>query len=176
MALENVDQVEFGCSLRQLSRIFDIDRDSIKSRLTAEPAGKRNGHNIYKISDVSKFTGGKKSTDGLADLDPDSLELDELTTYWRGQDLKESSRIKQRRNSTEERQLLNASDVEMANAKLFKILSTFIDTLPDVLEMQCNLKPDVVEVLIEETEQTKNNLYKQLMNLSDDLKNNQQEL
>lgn len=131
-------------SVRRLAEEFQIGREAVAKRLhTAgvRPAGTRQGHPVYRIADAAKAI-LEVDRQASADFDPAMLPPMERRAWYQS----ENERL-----GVEEhmRRLIPALEVEAEMALLAKTVVRALETIPDTVERDLRVSPEVVEYLQE---------------------------
>ena len=128
------------CSVMQLSEETGRTRETITKKITIAglaPEGRIRGYDVYRVRDVLPllFT---TSEDGT--IDPDKLEPNTRLAYYRGETEKLALAAKAK-------SLIPAAEVEAETARWAKLVAQHLETVPDMLERDCGLKPDQIAVV-----------------------------
>ena len=173
------DKSEF--SLKQLTDIFKLNRNTIVKMIgDVPPSGKNARSDLWNISDIVTLNDVRKkkkkethvnqfgefTTGGEGENDPDLMTPAERRLHWQGEDLRQATMIKERRNATEARQLIPALEVEQASAAAFKTVALMLDTLPDALERDGIISSADIQVIIGIVDSSREQLANDLSNLS----------
>lgn len=149
-------------SINALAEEFGIDRRTVKKRLDGIPAaGEVSGHPAWRLRDVAVAVMGPQAASPLG-VDPDELPPKERLDHYRAE--REKARWLE-----EQRFQIPAAEVEQVVATAFKSLASALDTLPDVLERDCALRPDEVERAISVVDGAREALYQQLLDVCSSL-------
>ena len=128
-------------SISRLAESFGMARRTVSSRLVGvEPAGERNGNPVYHIKDASKALWQVNRAGGGTTLDLD--QFPEARKAWYQS---ENERLKFEQNIG---QLIPATDVHRTMAMMVKTIAAGIDSIPDILERDAGLDPQVIELVI----------------------------
>ena len=126
--------------LGTLAASFGMSRDVLRrvlSESAVSPVGQRSGHPLYRLADAHRAV--------LAQSSPGELNPHSRLALARAIQTEDAIRARRR-------ELLERADAEDEMAGLVKLLVQFAESLPDVLERDCNLSPAAVakmEVLID---------------------------
>ncbi len=145
-------------SLTQLSIAFGPARETIGKRIRAagiRPQGKRGGHDVYHIGMAGRAILDAEKPTYEKITDPDALHPKDRLDWYKGQ----NEKIKFER---EVQQVIPREDVSKEFAHVVKSCVRTIETLPDILEMKCNLAPDVLEVIELECDNARDELSRHL--------------
>jgi hypothetical protein len=155
--MANVTELPAGihCSLRQIAEETGLDRDTVQKRISAAnvvPSGKRGGHPVYRLREVLKplMMG---TDDGR--MDPDKLEPYQRQAHYKA----ELDRLKLEQ---ETRELIPRIEAEQEQARNFRITALMLDTLPDIVERDCGVTPEVLARIERTVDECRETLYKQL--------------
>lgn len=146
--------VEGLYSVSKLSTEFSMARETVRKRINGlEPAGEWRGHPTYRLVDAVKvlFPNGT----GGGDEEEFSSHNDRLT-YLKA----EKAQIEL---EAQKRELIPVGEVEHVMGEAFKQLTTTLDTLPDVLERDAELRPDQVSAAIKVIDGARESLYNSLV-------------
>jgi len=130
----------FSWSLNQLAREFGIARETVGSRLRnahVNPSGERRGHPVYRVGDAAAAILTPPTSEGVKLNDPDLMIPKERSDWYRS----ENDRVKFEKETG-----LTASveDCRMQIAEAVKMGLQVIETLPDILERDFSLPPEVI--------------------------------
>lgn len=175
----------------ELGDIYGISAQTVANYIAAVPfAAKDNKTHLWNLSDVTELTdqrpkkelkeGAWENQWGSHDPDNDHIETDpnkmkaaERRLHWQGEDLRQSTLLKERKNAVEARELIPAHEVELTLAGAFKAVTLMLDTLPDALERDGVIPPGdinkVISILDSAREQLNNDLLESEMNPVTDL-------
>lgn len=149
-------------SINALAEEFGIDRRTVKRRLEGIPAaGEVNGRPAWRLRDVAVAVMGPQVASPLG-IDPDALPPSERLNHYRAE--REKARW-----LAEQRFQIPMAEVEQVVATAFKSLASALDTLPDVLERDCALRPEEVERAISVIDGAREGLYQQLLEVCSSL-------
>lgn len=125
------------CSILQIADETGRTRETISRRISQgnlAPAGKVRSHPVYRLRDVLPLL-FNTGDDGQIDID--SLEPNTRLAWLRG----ESEKISL---AKEARTLIPVVEFEAQMAQSFKLVAQCIETIPDVLERDCGMRPEDV--------------------------------
>ena len=130
----------FYWSLSQLSKAFGPARETISKRLDA--AGivsdrKKSGHDVYHIADASRAILQTDQVPFDQIKDPEKLAPKDRLDWYKGNNEKNKF---EREAGT----LIPVNEVSIEMAKIVKTCVRTVETLPDILEMKCQLDPDAI--------------------------------
>lgn len=149
-------------SINALAEEFGIDRRTVKKRLDGIPAaGEVNGHPAWRLRDVAIAVMGPQGASAIG-VDPDELPPSERLNHYRAE--REKAKWLE-----EQRFQIPMAEVEQVVATAFKSLASALDTLPDVLERDCALRPEEVERAIAVIDGAREGLYQQLLEVCSSL-------
>lgn len=149
---------DYYWSISRYHEILGLDRKLVARALGVCPFTERNGIKVFHVRDampaIYKIVLGVSNLDGVLDLSklPPKARLDHFKA--------EREKIKL---DLETKVLIPASDVESRLARVFKVLATVLDTLPDILERDCGLDSDKVTRLQEAIDSARESLYDTLV-------------
>jgi len=148
----------FYWSLSQLQKAFGFARETISKRLhqaDIQAVKQRGGHDVFHIADASRaiIAGEQPSFEEIKD--PDKLDPKGRLDWYKGHNEKAKFL---RESST----LIPVDEVSQEMAGVVKICVRAIQTLPDVLEMKCQLKSDAVQMIEAECDSACEQLAKEL--------------
>ncbi|RKR79177.1 DUF1441 family protein [Marinobacter nauticus] len=135
-------------SISQIARAFGMDRKTVARRLEDSritPSGKKNGYPTYALRDVGPALFSEHVLFDPED-DPSNLPPSERKAWYQS----ENERVKLEK---ELRQLIPVDEVHLEMSQLAKSVTTTLDSLPDILERDCELPPDSV-IRVQETVDT----------------------
>ncbi len=130
----------FSWSLNQLSREFCIARETVQRRLReadVKPSGERRGYPVYPVGQAAKAILMPDSQSRGVN-DPDSMTPKERADWFKS----ENDRIKFERESGIS---VVATEARTEMAKIAQTGLQVIETLPDVLERDFNLEPELID-------------------------------
>lgn len=141
---DNVEEIAGGIrlSLSALSREFGYHRDTIKKRLVqvgVRPDGERNGNPVYRLRDAVPAILETFNASGKVE-DPDLLTPQDRKAWYQS----EKDRV-----ALEESQgvLVPREEVREQLAVVIKVTAQMLETLPDILERDCRLPSDMVDLV-----------------------------
>jgi uncharacterized protein DUF1441 len=144
------------CSMRELQDELGLDRDTVKRRILAcriEPAGERQGWPVYRLRDVVQAV---MLRDEHGNLDPEKLEPYQRQAYYKAQ-------LDKLKLDTEMRQVVPLIEVEQEQARIFRIVQLFLDTLPDICERDCGIGPGVVSRIERAVNEVRDQLHRAIV-------------
>lgn len=136
----DVREFAAGWSISRLADAFQLDRRTVTKRIRdagIAPTGQRNGHDVYAMAIVAPTLVDLSKCAAGGTLDPRDLPPIDRRAYYQS----ENERLKV---ETTVGVLVPAAEVEANYAELIKHVVQFFDTLPDVLERDCNLTAEQV--------------------------------
>lgn len=125
-------------SLAGLARAFGMDRATVAQRLKdgkVQAAGKRGGYPTYALRDAvpalffSRVEGG----------DSASMRPTDVLALERAAESRVDRALKERKLQELEGELVRVSEATLQMAAIVKPVAQLFDTLPDILERDCNL-------------------------------------
>lgn len=150
-------------SISQIARAFGMDRKTVARRLEDSritPAGKKNGYPTYALRDVGPALFSEHVLFDPED-DPSNLPPSERKAWYQS----ENERVKLEK---ELRQLLAAEEVHLEMSKLAKAVTTTLDSLPDILERDCDLPPEAITRVQDSVDALREQMYLRIMQDEDD--------
>lgn len=142
-------------SINALAEEFGVDRRTVKRRVEGiPPAGEVNGYPAWRLRDVAVAVMGPQVAS--PDADPDVLPPSERLNHYRAE--REKAKW-----LSEQRFQIPVAEVEQVVATAFKSMAAALDTLPDVLERDCALRPEEVERAIAVIDGAREGMYQQLL-------------
>lgn len=142
MVGEVISQDDFFCwSLTQLSREFGIARETVTRRLNdagVAAAGVRRGHPVFRVRQAAEAILVPPSRSGEFINDPDKMSPKERSDWFRS----ENDRVKFERDSGIS---VHADKAREQMAVIAKTGLEVLETLPDILERDFQLDPDIIE-------------------------------
>jgi hypothetical protein len=149
-----------GWSIARLADEFGIDRRTATKRIReggVPPLGKRGGNDVYRLADVAGvLVGGFGAVGPGAVVDPRDLPPTERRAWFQS----ENERLAAEQTIGT---LVPAAEVESDYAALVKLVVQFFDTLPDVLERDCELTPAQVVRVQEACDAVRQKMYDSVM-------------
>lgn len=141
------DVTEFRSALRlsisQVAAEFGMSRNTVARRieqLGIRPDGRRGGYPVYRMRDLVPVVQGELPG-GLGDgFDPSRLPPTERRAWYQS----ENERLKAEADSG---RLIPAAEVEAEMAEMAKTVVRALETLPDRVERDLRVPPEVVEYL-----------------------------
>ena len=155
--IHNINEA-YNCSISKLAEIFEIDRATMTKRLkeaVIQPAGKKGAHAIYAIKDAARAI-HHKAGPGNPDLDLDLFP--EARKAWFQS---ENERLKFEQATG---QLIPEADCARALASLAKTFVSCLDSLPDQLERDSGLTPEVLVSIQEICDGARDSAHEELLN------------
>ncbi len=140
----NVEDLANGIrlSLSALSREFGYHRETIKKRLAqagVRPDGTRNGNPVFRLRDAAPAVLETFNTSGRVE-DPDLLQPTDRKAWYQS----EKDRVALEK---EQGGLVPREQVREQLAVVVKITARVLETLPDILERDCRLQPEMVDLV-----------------------------
>lgn len=138
-----------GCSLSQLSAIFDLDNRDIARKLHGlGPCGERMGYPIYKLADAAVLLvppNKRDITDAIKRMSPKDLPASLTKEFWAGQ----HARLKFEEDQGD---LWRTANVIETLSEIFKTMRMSILLMRDQVERQTDLSDrqrDIIQTLID---------------------------
>ncbi len=148
----------YNWSISQFARAFGMDRKTVARRIEdagITPAGKKNGHPTYALKDGAQAIYSEKSFFN-PDSDPSTLPPAERKSWFQS----ENERVKLEK---ELRQLIPADEVHREMSQIAKAVTTTLDSLPDILERDCDLSPEAIIRVQESVDALRDQMYLRIM-------------
>ncbi len=130
-------------SVSQLATGFGPARETIRKRLGnagVNPAKKRDGFDVYHIADAARAILIKEIDQFVGVDDPDKLQPKERLDWFRA----ENEKTKYLKEAAT---LIPEADFVSELASVIKICVRTIESMPDILEVKCQLAPDVINIV-----------------------------
>ena len=141
VAAEVVAQSDwFNWSLNQLAREFGVARETVQARIRAanlNPSGERRGHPVYSVSGAAKAILLPTVSSGGNLNDPSTMSPKERADWYKS----ENDRLKFERESG---MSISSYEAREQLAFLAKTGLQILETLPDILERDFNLAPEIL--------------------------------
>jgi len=147
-------------SISQISLDTGYTRETVSKRLAdagIQPSRKRRGYPVYMLKEVlpalyQQFEG---------EMDPDKLKPFERRAYYQGE-------LDKLKLQAERGELVPSFEVERKLARLFKLLTQHLDTLPDVLERDVGATPRQLAYVERAIDQVRDAMYLEVIEDEDD--------
>jgi len=136
----------FGCSREHLRRKLDDAR--------VAPSGERGGHPVYRLRDVVEAWGMDRT-------DTNKMDPVQRRAHYQAE-------LEQLELETRKREVIPRIEVEQEQARVAKVITQMLDTLPDVLERDCGLAPAQVARVEERIDQVRMELHADLAGEEED--------
>lgn len=165
-------------SVPELAEMFGVSAPTAKKRIASiDPITTLKNIKFYDISEVAVFmdcrkSGGYVNQHGSYDPNkvvsdnPDEMTPAERNLHWKAEDLKQATKLKERKNMVEARMLIPAHEVELSLASAFKTIALTLDTLPDSLERDGIISSGDIETIISILDSSREQLANDLTDLS----------
>lgn len=147
-------------TVTQLAEETGVSRDTISKRLRegkVKPAGKRGNYPIYRLRDALPVI---FQLDEI-EVDPERLDPFKRHAFYKAE-------RERRQLEVDAGHLIPAGEVETERARVFKVLTQGLETLPDVLERDLGLAPVVVAKVEALCDRHREALYQELAAGEDD--------
>lgn len=139
-------------SLSQISVFTGMTRETVGRRLdkaNAKPAARRGAHPVYDMRDIWRVLAvGSENADAV---DPEKMEPHSKLAWFRAEQTKLELDAKAGRYIT-------ADDYASESARVFKLLALGLDTVVDVLERDCGLEPQALQVVENHIDRIRNQI------------------
>lgn len=162
MATDSLNIVDiddrFYWSLNQLQKAFGSSRETISKRLRKadiQAVKKRGGFDVYHIANAAKAILADELPNFEDGGDPDKFPPKARLDWYKSQ----NEKMKCQREAQE---LIPIDDVTQELATVVKVCVHTIETLPDILEMKCQLSPEAVKLVETECDSAREQLAKRL--------------
>ena len=157
-----------GWSISRLAEELGLDRRTATDRLREAgiaPCGKRSGHPVYRLADAAPALVAPlvQGGDPGGVVDPRDLPPKDRKDFYQS----ENERLKVEVTIGT---LVHSGEVEADYASLVKTVSQFFDTLPDILERDCALRPEQVMRVQESCDRVRQQLYEAVIAEEDDVR------
>lgn len=153
----------YNWSISQIARAFGMDRKTVARRLEdarVSPAGKKGGYPTYAIKDAAPALFADQVFYDPEE-DPSRLPPNERKSWYQS----ENERVKL---EIQLRQLIPAEEVHLEMSKLAKAVTTTLDSLPDILERDCDLPPDAITRVQDSVDSLREQMYLLIVQDEDD--------
>ena len=150
-------------SISQIARAFGMDRKTVARRLEdarITPGGKKNGYPTYALRDVGPALFSDHILFDPED-DPSTLPPSDRKAWYQS----ENERVKLEK---ELRQLIPAEEVHLEMSKLAKAVTTTLDSLPDILERDCEISPEAINRVQDSVDSLREQMYLRIVQDEDD--------
>ena len=156
MAAIPIDPADITLSVSQLAREFGMDRNDLGARLKAanlKPNGDDRGHPRYRLNESIQavFKNKAQNPDG----DPDLMKPTDRLAWFK-------SELSARQLDVEEGRLIPVQDVEDQMAWISKTVGRVLATLPDRMERDLRVTPEMVEYALSDVHKVQTELAKEL--------------
>ena len=131
----------FNWSLNQFSKEFGIARETVGRKIRdagIQPTGKKHNHPVYRVRDVAEAILVPQTSLGGLINDPDSMVPKERSDWFRS----ENDRIKFEKETGV---LTSVEECREQMGEIAKMGLQILETLPDVLERDFSLGPEIVD-------------------------------
>lgn len=130
-------------SLAGLARAFGMDRATVAQRMKdgkVQAAGTRGGYPTFALRDAVPALFFNKVEGG----DSPTMRPTDVLALERAAESRVDRMLKERKLQELEGELVRKSDARLELANVVKPTIQLLETLPDILERDCGLKPDAV--------------------------------
>lgn len=132
------------------------DRETVTRRIQAagiKPSGQRGGYPVYRLRDLLRAS---YVTTADGELDPDKLPPFQRHAHYKAEAQKLA--VEQERG-----ELITRIEVEQEQARIAKIVSHGLETLPDILERDCGLAPGMVQRVERQIDAIRDRMYREMV-------------
>lgn len=153
----SLQESDILASLSAFARAFNTDRETLRRCLVShdvEHAGERGGHKLYALRHVYQAW-----CDDTQETDPDKLSPFKRRAWYQGETEKLS--LQQRMG-----ELVNATEMERVIGQLNQLYVRGLETLQDVLERDCGLRPEQAMTLERHVDTLRIDLHAAVANLA----------
>tara|TARA_R110002096_G_scaffold5948_2_gene27316 strand:+ start:9962 stop:10456 length:495 start_codon:yes stop_codon:yes gene_type:complete len=153
----------YNWSVSQFARAFSLDRRTVTRRIEEaciSPAGKKNGHPTYALKDGARAIYSEQISFN-PDHDPALLPPTDRKAWYQS----ENERVKL---EVQLRSLLSSHEVHREMSQLAKAVTTTLDSLPDILERDCDLSPEAVLMVQDSVDSLRDQMYLCIMQEDDE--------
>jgi len=153
----------YNWSISQCSRAFGMDRKTIIRRIEdagISPSGKKNGYPTYALRDAARAIYSEEVAFN-PDHDPALLPPTDRKAWYQS----ENERVKL---EVQLRSLLSADEVHLEMSRLAKAVTTTLDSLPDILERDCDLSPEAILRVQDSVDALREQMYLRIMQEDDE--------
>lgn len=129
-------------SLSTLAREFNIARETVSKRLLAagvQPSGRNRGNDVYRVGAAARAIVAADYGGAMGPvIDPETLGPKDQSDYWKGK----NEKLKFERDSG---LAIDKPEHEAVVFDLGGMLVASLESIPDLLERQCNMEPDQLD-------------------------------
>lgn len=133
-------------SISQIASEFSMSRNTVARRidqLGIRPDGRRAGYPVYRMRDIIDVVSASHGSIPTGEIDPSTLPPTERRAWYQS----ENERLKAEADSG---RLIPAAEVEAEMALMVTTIVRALETLPDRIERDRRVSPEIVEYLQEE--------------------------
>lgn len=148
----------YNWSISQFARAFGMDRKTITRRIEEagiSPAGKKNGYPTYALREGARAIYSEQAFFN-PDHDPAKLPPSDRKAWYQS----ENERVKL---EVQLRSLLCSNKVHREMSQLAKAVTTTLDSLPDILERDCDLSPEAILRVQDSVDALRDQMYLRIM-------------
>lgn len=165
MSVQKVSNIneKFLYNISQLAICFQIARETVRVRLSAASviaAGELGGHAVYHIHDAARAILSSESGPAFEAQDPAKMKPKDRLDYFRAETERLSYEEKQR-------QVIPVAQYRTEFARVIKILSAGLDSVPDKIEQKCSLEPEVTEQIEVVIDSIRNDMADEIKNIDE---------
>ncbi|MFC6672518.1 DUF1441 family protein [Marinobacterium aestuariivivens] len=143
-------------SISRIARVFCMDRKTVLRRLEdalVKPSGTRATHPVYALKDVAPALYGNVIVGGQK---PDDMIPTDRRAWYQS----ENERLKV---EVQMGLLIPTDEVHREMSLLAKAIANLLDSIPDVLERDCGLRPEAVEHIMKICDAQREHLYQTVL-------------
>lgn len=132
------------------------DRETVTRRIQAagvKPSGQRGGYPVYRLKDLLRAC---YVTTADGELDPDRLPPFQRHAHYKAEAQKLA--VEQERG-----ELIPRIEVEQEQARVAKIITHGLDTLPDIIERDCGASPAMVARIEQHIDQVRERMHAEMV-------------
>lgn len=146
---ENVEPIGVRLTVSALSREFGVSRETVNRRIDSAgvtPIGKTDkGHLTYKLKDSAMaILGVMSQRQNWEEVDPARLHPSDRAQLAKARLDETRKKLEDLKVDSAEGMLVSEGECREQMAVLKNAFVQMMDTLPDILERDCNLPPDAV--------------------------------
>ena len=151
-------------NITKIEQAFGVSRNTVRKRLMAAgvaPVKKIKGIPLYALDEVGPAVFATAANVAVTKYEPDELPPKERKEFYQS----ENERLKFEKSTG---QLIPVEEVRTDQVRVLKIVVAFFDGLPDKMERKRLFSGDQLNVLESVSDETRDQLYQELMDISDD--------
>ena len=151
-------------NITKIAQAFGVSRDTVRKRLTAAgvaPVKKTKGIPVYSLDEVGPAVFATAANVAVTKYEPDELPPKDRKDFYQS----ENERLKFEKSTG---QLIPVEEVRTDQVRVLKTVVAFFDGLPDKMERKRLFSGDQLNALESVSDETRDQLYRELMDISDD--------